>query len=145
MMNSMCRLGFVENVVSCLSLFVKSGLEIDTVSVTTLLKGFAINNPSEGFQFAHFLSMKNIPVRMNEITVGTLIHCYCMYDLYGVRKARKIIKDIEEGVHEVIHANVIMYGTVIHGFCKIGRIGKAMKLYYRMLSRGSEVPKNQLP
>lgn len=72
-MNSMCRLWFVENAVSCLSLFVKSGLEIDTVSVTTHIKGFAINNPSEGFQFANYLSMKNIPDTMNEITVGTLI------------------------------------------------------------------------
>ncbi|XP_024630287.1 pentatricopeptide repeat-containing protein At5g39710 [Medicago truncatula] len=140
-MNSMCRLWFVENAVSCLSLFVKSGLEIDTVSVTTHIKGFAINNPSEGFQFANYLSMKNIPDTMNEITVGTLIIVIVWISAKETSIMPFFEKELIIEPKEVISScvtqlDITSLGSIINSFSKNGMIEVSLALIPVMLKQG---------
>jgi hypothetical protein len=58
-------------------LFVKSGLEIDIVTVNTLLKGYAMNaKPKQGLEFA--AKLQGLGFQLNEISFGIILRSICM-------------------------------------------------------------------
>lgn len=76
--NCLCNLGF-DYTMSVVSMFNKFGIEIDIVTVNTLLNEFVMNDKlKQGLKFVD--QVEGISFHLNNISFGIIIHCICMLE-----------------------------------------------------------------
>ncbi|WZZ80594.1 hypothetical protein YC2023_101166 [Brassica napus] len=125
--NAYCRNGEVEKGVE----FAKEmesefGLEMNVVVYNSLVNGYAMIGDVEGVRRVLGL-MSDKGVIKNVVTYTSLVKCYCKKGL--MEEAEKVFESVEEADQRV-------YGVLIDGYCRCGRVSDAVRVHDDMLRKG---------
>ncbi|XP_054817015.1 putative pentatricopeptide repeat-containing protein At1g12700, mitochondrial [Prosopis cineraria] len=131
LINCYCHVGGLASAFSSLGKIFKWGYQPDTITMTALVKGLCMKDVGKALDFHDELLTKGF--FLDVVTYGTLVN--------GLRKSGKTrcaVKLVRMMGRRRIKAkrNLIIYNTVIDGFCKEGLVSEASQLCSEMISQG---------
>ncbi|KAJ4879509.1 putative pentatricopeptide repeat-containing protein [Raphanus sativus] len=119
--NAYCREGEVERAME----FAEE-MEMNVVTFNSLVNGYAVSGDLEGVARVLGL-MSERGVSRNVVTYTSLIKCYCKKGL--MEEAEKVFESVEE-------ADQPVYGVLIDGYCRSGKVSDAVRVHDEMLRKG---------
>jgi pentatricopeptide repeat protein len=107
---------------------------VNTIAVSTLLKGFA-HQPDR--VVAIYEEMRTRKIESNVITYNTIINVYAQSG--AMDRAPRLLEDMK-AASPAVEPDVVTYSTLIKGFCSSGDLDRALKILEEMKREAKYVP-----